>query len=80
MTEATEAVTDFWFNSLGFRVMRVHKAIENTGSRRISERNGIRIVGTEERDYVSGRFLTELWEITADEWNVRKAGRGHDRS
>jgi hypothetical protein len=29
------------------------------------------IVAVEERDYVSGRFLREIREITADEWNAR---------
>jgi hypothetical protein len=32
----------------------------------------MRVIATEERDYVSGRFLTEIWEITAEEWRVRK--------
>jgi len=53
-------------------VMRTSKAVANTGSRRISERNGMRLVHTEERDYVSGRFLSETWEITAEEWHARR--------
>ena len=32
----------------------------------------MRVVATEERDYVSGRLLTEVWEITAEEWRARK--------
>jgi ribosomal-protein-alanine N-acetyltransferase len=48
----------------------------NTPSRRISEKNGMRVVAVEERDYVGGRFLTEIWEITAAEWHAR---RGHRR-
>jgi hypothetical protein len=28
----------------------------------------MRIVATEERDFVSGRHRCEIWEITADEW------------
>jgi RimJ/RimL family protein N-acetyltransferase len=62
MTEAVEVVTDYWFTELGFSVMRVPKAAVNTASRRISEKNGMRIVAVEERDYVGGRFLTEIWE------------------
>ena len=72
MSEATEAVTDYWFNTLKFPVLRVPKAVANTASRRISEKSGMRVVAVEERDYVSGRFPTEIWEITADEWNARK--------
>lgn len=72
MTEATEVVTDYWFFTLGFAVLRVPKAAVNVASRRISEKNGMRIVGTEEREYVSGRYLTEIWEITAEEWRARR--------
>jgi ribosomal-protein-alanine N-acetyltransferase len=73
MTEAADAATDFWFNVLRFPVLRVPKAVVNTASRRISEKQGMRVLRTEERDYVSGRFLTEIWEITADEWNAHRA-------
>jgi ribosomal-protein-alanine N-acetyltransferase len=72
MSEACEVATDYWFGKLGFEVMRVPKAAANIASRRISEKNGMRIVATEERDYVSGRFLTEIWEITAAEWRARR--------
>jgi RimJ/RimL family protein N-acetyltransferase len=75
MSEAAEVVTDYWFNDLKFPVLRVPKAMGNIASRRISEKNGMRVVAVEERDYVSGRLPTEIWEITADEWNARR--RGH---
>jgi [ribosomal protein S5]-alanine N-acetyltransferase len=75
MTEASEAVTDYWFDVLGFPVLRVPKAVPNTASRRISEKNGMRLVATEEREYVSGRFPTEIWEITAEEWHAHKINR-----
>ena len=68
MTEASEAVTDYWFEVLKFPVLRVPKAVLNVASRRISEKQGMRVVATDERDYVSGRFQTEIWEITAEEW------------
>jgi RimJ/RimL family protein N-acetyltransferase len=73
MTEATTAVTDFWFNVLNLPEMRVAKAAANTASRRISEKNGMRLVATEERDYVSGRLPTEIWAITAEEWRRHRA-------
>jgi [ribosomal protein S5]-alanine N-acetyltransferase len=72
MTEACEAVTDFWFNTLNFPVLRAPKAVANIASRRISEKQGMRLVATEDRDYVSGRFPAEIWEITAGEWRARK--------
>ena len=70
MTEAVIAVNDFWFDVLGFPVLRVPKAVGNTASRRISEKTGMRIVATEDRDFVSGRLPAEIWEITADEWHA----------
>lgn len=72
MTEACEAVTDYWFNTLKFRVLRVPKAVANTASRRISEREGMRVVAVKEHDYVCGRLITEVWEITAEEWRARQ--------
>ena len=71
MSEASEAVTDFWFGTLNQPVLRVPKAVANTGSRRISVNQGMRVVWTGERDYVSGPAETELWEITAAEWRAR---------
>jgi len=44
MSEAVEVVTDYWFNELGFSVMRVPKAVVNTASRRISEKSGMRVI------------------------------------
>ena len=70
MTEAVEAVNDYWFNELGFPVLRVPKAVANVASRRISEKHGMRVTATEERDYVGGRFPSEIWEITAEEWRA----------
>jgi len=73
MTEAADAATDFWFNTLKYPVLRVPKAIANTRSRRISEKAGMRVIGTEERVFVSGRLPAEIWEITAEEWKARRA-------
>jgi RimJ/RimL family protein N-acetyltransferase len=73
MTEATEAVTGYWFNELGSPVMRVSKAVANVASRRLSEKNGMRLVEVIEKEYVSGRLPTEIWEITREEWLARIA-------
>jgi RimJ/RimL family protein N-acetyltransferase len=55
--------------------------VGNTTSRRISEKQGMRLVGFGEKDYVSGRLPSEIWEITADEWRAWKARRlPHPRS
>jgi [ribosomal protein S5]-alanine N-acetyltransferase len=73
MSEAVDVVTDYWFNELGMPVLRVPKAVANTASRRISEKNGMRVVAVEEKDFVSGRYLSEVWEITAEEWRAHRA-------
>jgi RimJ/RimL family protein N-acetyltransferase len=70
MSEACEWANDFWFDELHFPVMRVAKAAENTASCRISEKQGMRLVGAGMREYVSGRLPSEIWEITAEEWRA----------
>lgn len=77
MTEACDAVTDFWFETLGFEVLRVPKAKDNTASRRISLRQGMRVIREEMREYVSGKHPSEIWELTRDEWRNGKARRVH---
>jgi [ribosomal protein S5]-alanine N-acetyltransferase len=76
MTEASEVVTDYWFNVLNFSVLRTVKAITNEASRRISEKNGMRVIGTEEREFLAGLLMAEICEVTAAEWNAaRRAPR-----
>jgi RimJ/RimL family protein N-acetyltransferase len=71
MTEACSAVTEYWFDTLERPVLRAPKAIANTASRRISESSGMRVIRTEDKDYVSGRHPSEIWEITREEWRQR---------
>ncbi|MDQ2841216.1 MAG: GNAT family N-acetyltransferase [Acidobacteriota bacterium] len=73
MTEAVIATNDYWFDVLGFAVLRAPKALGNAASRRISEKTGMRVIAVEEHDYVSGRLLSEIWEITAEEWRERRS-------
>ena len=77
MTEAAEAVTHFWFEELRMPTLRTSKATANLGSRRISEKTGMRLIETKESDYVSGRLPTEMWEITAEEWRAQKLRASH---
>jgi len=73
MTEAADWANDYWFETLGHPLLRVAKAIANKASRRISEKQGMHIVGFEERDFVAGRLPSEIWELTAVEWLARRA-------
>jgi ribosomal-protein-alanine N-acetyltransferase len=72
MTEASDKVTDFWFETLGRSTLRIPKAIANPASRRISEKSGMRVIATGEADFVSGRLPQETWEITREEWRTRR--------
>src|SRR5690349_16940464 len=54
VSEACDAVTDYWFEVLKMPVLRSPKAVANEGSRRISMRQGMRLVSTQEGEYVSG--------------------------
>jgi len=75
MTEAAQRATEFWFEELGFDRMCSPKAIENTGSVRVSEKTGMRLARTGEHDYVSGRLPTEWWEITREMWVTQRSNR-----
>ena len=70
--EACDALMAFWFEELGQPLLRVEKAATNEASRKISEREGMRLVATEERTFVGGKMLAEVWELTAEEWRARK--------
>jgi RimJ/RimL family protein N-acetyltransferase len=72
MTEASAAVTEYWFQTLDRQVLRVPKAAPNIGSRKLSERTGMRLIRTDEGDFVSGRLPREIWEITREEWLLRQ--------
>ncbi len=69
MSEACEAVTDFWFNVLKREVLRAPKAAANQRSVKLSQRRGMRLVRRDKAQYVAGELDSELWEITRGEWN-----------
>lgn len=72
-TEASDAATDYWFDGLGRDVLRVPKAVANPASRRISEKQGMRVVRRMTLPLVSGPQEAELWEIDRETW---RRGRG----
>ncbi|KAF2405760.1 GNAT family N-acetyltransferase [Pseudomonas antarctica] len=68
MTEASAAVTEYWFEVLKRPLMRVPKAAPNEASRRISARTGMRLIRTDEGQFVEGSFARDIWEMTREEW------------
>jgi RimJ/RimL family protein N-acetyltransferase len=76
VTEAVFTVNDYWFNILGFPVLRAPKAVANISSIRISQKTGMRMIGIIQKDLVSGRQPCELWEILAEEWQAFHTATG----
>lgn len=75
MSEACRAVTDFWFTALDRKVLRVAKAQANEASRKLSSRSGMRLIRQEKKQYVSGELMSQVWEITREEWQrLKQAG------
>lgn len=68
MSEACAAVNRFWFQTLGRPTMRVPKAADNLASRRISAREGMRLLRVQDGHFVSGPIRQETWELTRDTW------------
>ena len=74
MSEAVEMVTEYWFATLGMPVLRTAKAVRNAASSRISAKSGMRLLRVEGQNSVSGVQPTEIWEITAEEWQALLKG------
>lgn len=66
--EACQVINAYWFETLARPVMQVPKALGNQASRKVSQREGMRLVDTQEGHFVSGPMLKEIWEMTRAEW------------
>ncbi len=71
-SEAADAVTAFWFEVLDMPVLRVPKATSNVASRRISLRQGMRVIDRYVGNLVGGACEFELWELTREEWHAQR--------
>ncbi|AUA33085.1 GNAT family N-acetyltransferase [Pseudomonas sp. SGAir0191] len=81
MREACAVVTAYWFETLARPIMQVPKAVANHASRRVSEFEGMRLVGLQKGWFVSGLMDVELWQMTRVDWLANTAayradGRG----
>ena len=70
--EAADAVTQFWFEVLCKPVLHVPKAAANVASRRISERQGMRVIEVFKGQLVGGEYDFELWELLREVWLARR--------
>lgn len=75
MREACEVINAYWFKTLGKSVMQVPKAVANDASRRVSLREGMRLVESQDGQFVSGYMLKEIWEMNRDEWTHTRLGK-----
>ncbi|MCW2254193.1 RimJ/RimL family protein N-acetyltransferase [Providencia alcalifaciens] len=69
MTEACNIVTDFWFNTLNKKVLRVFKATANEASKRMSINMSMRRVDVVKKFLIEGELDCDIWELTKQEWN-----------
>jgi RimJ/RimL family protein N-acetyltransferase len=53
--------------------------VGNHASRKVSEREGMRLVETQQGNFVSGPLLKEIWEMTREEWLEKKVAVGVHR-
>ncbi|MFI7857300.1 GNAT family N-acetyltransferase [Pseudomonas promysalinigenes] len=68
MREACRAINAYWFQTLARPVMQVPKAVANHASRKVSEHEGMRLVGVREGDFVAGQMAVEIWEMSRADW------------
>lgn len=80
MREACEVINAYWFETLGRPVMQVPKAQANDASRKVSQHEGMRLIGTHHGEFVSGPMQVEIWEMTRNDWINRPCSRQLSRS
>jgi len=69
MTEAVYSVMDFAFNQLGFKKLVFANALGNKRSRRIKEKTGAKLIGSEPAKFVDPNLTQhEIWELTKEDW------------
>ena len=72
MTEATNAVTDYAFGTLGFERLILCNAVGNTGSRRLKEKAGARFLRVEPATFVDEAYTQhDVWELGKAAWAAR---------
>jgi RimJ/RimL family protein N-acetyltransferase len=76
MTEAAELVTEYAFVQLGWPHLWLDNAEPNTGSHRIKEKQGARIVERiPDAKWVSGEATKVVWLLTREDWMANREGR-----
>ena len=77
MTEAMSAVNDFAFDVLGMPHLTLNNAEPNTGSHRLKEISGAKIIQiNDDVLYVGGRFRQIQWRLTREDWRAAQSAGG----
>ncbi|BAP42098.1 GNAT family N-acetyltransferase [Pseudomonas sp. LJDD11] len=72
MSEACEVINRYWFETLERPLMQVPKALDNQASRRISEREGMRLVEVQKGRFVCGEMDKQIWELRREQWQANQ--------
>ena len=73
MTEAMSAVNKFAFDVLGMPHLTLNNAEPNTGSHRLKEISGAKIVEiNDDVSYVGGNFRQIRWRLTREDWESHR--------
>jgi RimJ/RimL family protein N-acetyltransferase len=74
MTEATDAVTDYVFDELGFDKLVLSNAVGNVASSRLKQKAGARLLRVVPFDFVDPALRQrEVWELTREDWKRSRA-------
>ena len=69
MTEAVTPIMHYAFNELGFETLVFANALGNDRSRRVKEKTGARLIGTNPAKFVDPTLThQEIWELNKKEW------------
>jgi RimJ/RimL family protein N-acetyltransferase len=70
MSEAVTATTDYAFDVLDMKKLMLTNAKPNTASARMKIKSGAILVKEIESDFVSGKFIKQIWEQTPENWRA----------
>lgn len=73
MTEAADAVTRYAFETLGWPHLYLNNALANVASARIKARQGAVEIRREPMIYVAGPDERQVWLLTREAWQARRA-------
>jgi len=68
MSEAITSINDYLFFDLGIEKFEALNVKSNIASRRVKEKTGAIFIGYRELEHHNGESVSEVWEITRENW------------